>query len=244
MMTEPKEPSNRIWDLYRRGGITSALTSVFNAQSAQQMAYIRSMMKEQRHHATLMTPLHELEVVVFDLETTGFNPAQDEILSIGAVRGIGGQMDEQDEFYTLVKPKRPIPEKITQLTGITNEHAATGLPLADALQEFLRYIHHRVLIAHSSGHDKQFLNAALWQTSRVRLTHRVLDTMMLARWLKPGLESYGLDEVLKEYDIEITQRHHALEDSRMTAKLWSRFIDELGVRKVISLNELYAHLSR
>lgn len=243
-MKGPKEPSNRIWDLYKRGGITSALTSVFNTQNAQHMAYIRSIMKEQRNHTSLMTPLHELEVVVFDLETTGFHPNQDEILSIGAVKAVGGNIIEDDNFYVLVKPKRPVPEAITKLTGITTEEAEKGLPLTEALKQFLRFSHTRVLIAHGSGHDRQFLNAALWQTSRVRLSHRVLDTMMLARWLRPGMESYGLDEVLQEFEIEITKRHHALEDSLMTAKLWSRFIEELGERKVISLNELYAHLSK
>jgi DNA polymerase-3 subunit epsilon len=241
-MREPKQ--TRLWDIYKQGGLTSAITSVFNTQNAQHMAYIRSVMKEQRKDASLATPIKELQVTVFDLETSGFFPNIDEILSVGAIHANGAVINMESTFYTLVQPKRPVPALITQLTGITDELAADGLILVEALHQFLRFIENRALIAHGSGHDKQFLNVALWQTSRVRLSHRVLDTMMIAKWLRPSLSNYGLDEVLEEFDIEVTTRHHALEDSIMTAKLWSRFVEEMSERQVITLNDLYAHLSK
>lgn len=242
-MKDSKQPP-RLWDIYKQGGLTSAITSVFNTQNAQHMAYIRSVMKEQRKDASLSTPIRELKVTVFDLETSGFFPNTDEILSIGAIKADGAEIDPDATFYSLVQTKRPVPKVITELTGITDEDTASGLALVEALHQFLRFTENRALIAHGSGHDKQFLNVALWQTSRVRLSHRVLDTMMIARWLRPGLPSYGLDEMLEEFDIEVTQRHHALEDSIMTAKLWSRFLDEMKERQVTTLNDLYAHLSK
>ena len=70
----------------------------------------------------LNIPLHELNVVVFDIETTGFSPEKgDGILSIGATKMYGTTILEEDNFYSLVRYEKEIPEHIVQLTGITNE---------------------------------------------------------------------------------------------------------------------------
>ncbi|GIQ68215.1 3-5 exonuclease [Xylanibacillus composti] len=227
------------------GGIAPAVASAFGAQNAQQMAFIRSVMKQKRNEPKFDTPLDDLQVVIFDLETTGFlHAGGDEIISIGAVKVTGRELDEEQSFYSLVNPNRPIPEDIQALTGITDEEAGQAPSLIDTLQKFMGFVERRILIAHGTGHDKQFLNAALWRTSRITLTHRVLDTILVAKWLNPNLSTYGLDELLDLYKIPVTIRHHALEDSLMTAKLWLCFLEEMRQRQVASLGDLYAHLSR
>lgn len=244
-MKEPKSPMGRMWNLYKTGGITPAIASLLGSSNAQQMAFIRSMSRDQRRESVLETPLNELEAVVFDLETTGFNPYNgDEILSIGGVRIRGGELEDANPFYRLVNPRRNVPKHIVELTGITNEMAEKAPDLMQVLHDFLDFVDKRVLIAHGSGHDKQFLNAALWKTSKVNLTHRVLDTMMVAKWLEPSRKSYGLDELLETYGIEVTHRHHALHDSVMTAKLWFEFLKIIQGKQVTTLGDLYAYLSR
>ncbi|UVI28056.1 exonuclease domain-containing protein [Paenibacillus spongiae] len=236
----------RMWHLYKMGGITPAVASMLGAQNAQQMAFIRSMSKEQRKQPVMDQPLREMEVVVFDLETTGFYPLNgDEILSVGAVVLKGEELQESRSFYSLVNPKRRVPKHITDLTGITNEMAENGSELMQVLHDFMEFIDRRMLIAHASGHDKQFLNAALWRTSKINLTHRVLDTMMVAKWLDPNRDNgYGLDELLTGAGIEITKRHHALEDSIMTAKLWLHYLKKIMERNIVTLGDLYAYLSK
>ncbi|GGD55133.1 3'-5' exonuclease [Paenibacillus nasutitermitis] len=235
----------RMWHLYKMGGITPAIASMMGAQNAQQMAFIRSMSKEQRKESILDQPLKEMEVIVFDLETTGFYPANgDEILSIGAVTLKGERIMEERSFYSLVKPGRKVPRHITELTGITNEMVEGAPDLMQVLHDFMEFIGKRMLIAHASGHDRQFLNAALWRTSKVNLTHRVLDTMMVAKWLKPGREGYGLDELLEDSGIPVTQRHHAFEDSMMTAQLWLVYLQQIFSRNIVTLGDLYAYLSK
>ncbi|GGG15367.1 3'-5' exonuclease [Paenibacillus abyssi] len=236
----------RMWHLYKMGGITPAIASMMGAQNAQQMAFIRSVSKEQRKQSVLDQPLRELEVVVFDLETTGFYPYNgDEILSVGGVLLHGDEeIDETKTFYSLVNPKRKVPKHITTLTGITNEMVETAPDLMQVLHDFMEFIGKRVLIAHGSGHDKQFLNAALWRTSKVNLSHRVLDTMMVSKWLEPKREGHGLDELLESYGIPITERHHALQDSLMTAQLWRKYLKEMLSRNITTLADLYAYLSK
>ncbi|MGM0881174.1 MAG: 3'-5' exonuclease [Bacillota bacterium] len=235
----------RMWNLYKMGGFTPAIASMLGSQNAQQMAFIRNVNKEQRKQSMLDTPLRELEVVVFDLETTGFYPANgDEIISFGAVKLCGGELAESETFYSLVNPKRKIPKAITELTGISNEMVEDAPDLMQVLHDFMEFVGRRLLIAHAAGHDKQFLNAALWRTSKVNLNHRVLDTMMVAKWLEPKLEGHSLDELLESCCIPITERHHALQDSIMTAKLWQNYLARILERNITTLGDLYAYLSK
>ncbi|ETT30158.1 hypothetical protein C162_33153 [Paenibacillus sp. FSL R7-269] len=247
-----KEPSKGggFWNNLRQGGMPSAIASMRGGESAQQtaqqMAFIRSLMREKRRPEVLHTPLSELETVIFDLETTGFShQGGDEIMSIGAIRVVGEEIKSEECFYTLVNCGATIPDNITRLTGISAEMTSSAPPLMDGLHNFMSFVGQRVLVAHGSAHDKAFLNAALWKTSKVQLTHRVLDTMMLARWLEPHRSNYTLDELLAIHGIPIEGRHHALEDAKMTAKLWVAYIRQiLQKNQVDTLGDLYAYLSR
>lgn len=237
-------PGGRMWQLYKMGGLTPAITSMFDARNAQQMAFIRSIMKEQRKNSLYDVQLDSMEAVVFDLETTGFSPYHgDEILSIGAILVRGPEVYGEEKFYSLVNPKRNVPDEIVALTGITNEMAENAPDLIDSLRRFLEFVHQRVLIAHGSGHDKHFLNSALWKTSKVNLSHRLLDTMMIGMWLHPKRQRYDLDSMLELYDVDILQRHHALDDSIMTAHLWSKMLVDIQERGITNLGDLYSHLS-
>jgi DNA polymerase III subunit epsilon len=245
-MKDPKPPGG-MWQLYKMGGITPAINSMFNPQNAQQMAFIRSIMKEQRQNSLYDVTLNDLQAVVFDLETTGFSPYNgDEIISIGAVVVEGREVKSEETFYSNVNPKRNIPTVVEELTGITNQMGLDAPELIQALRRFLEFVQKRILIAHGTGHDKQFLNSALWKTSKTNLTHRVIDTMMIAKWLHPKRNDFGLDGLLDHYEIEIDakQRHHALGDSLMTAKLWCKFMKEMENREVSNLGELYTKLSQ
>jgi DNA polymerase-3 subunit epsilon len=237
-------PAGRMWHLYKMGGITPALTSMFDAQSAQQMAFIRAMMKEQRKNSMYDIPLGTVELAVFDLETTGFSAYNgDEIISFGAVAVTGDTILEEHTYYSLVNPNRAIPAEIVELTGITNDMVIQAPDMINGLRGFLEFVQQKVMVAHGTGHDKHFLNSALWKTSKINLSHRMLDTMMIAKWLNPKLGKYDLDTLLNVYEIDISNRHHALEDALMTAKLWKRFMPEIQSKDIHSLGDLYAQLS-
>jgi len=248
-MKEPNKGGG-FWNNLRQGGMPSAIASMRGGetaqQTAQQMAFIRSLMREKRRPEVLHTPLSELATVIFDLETTGFSHQHgDEIISFGAVKVVGEEIKQDECFYTLVNCQTAIPANITELTGISEEMTREAPSLMDCLHNFMSFVGQSVLVAHASSHDKAFLNAALWKTSKVQLTNRVLDTMMLARWLEPHRSSYSLDELLAVHGIPIYGRHNALEDSRMTAHLWVSYLREIAKRRQVdTLGDLYAYLSR
>ncbi len=241
---EEKPSIGQVWKMYKMGGITPAITSMFNVRTAQQMAFIRNIAKEQRSHDIMHVPLKDVEYVVFDLETTGFSPYHgDEIISIGAVKMTGSRIWKNETFYSVVNPKRPISREIEELTGITNGMAEAAPDLIHSLEKFFAFVGKSILVAHGTGHDKHFLNSALWRTSRVNLTHRILDTMFFERWLNPKRQSITLDALIDAYEIEKLERHHALEDARMTAQLWAYQLEELMNQDMIYLSDLYERVS-
>ena len=63
-------------------------------------------------------------LIALDFETTGFSPRLgDTIVEVGAVKFSLGN-STIDTFEQLVNPRRPIPRKVSKLTGITNSDVA------------------------------------------------------------------------------------------------------------------------
>lgn len=243
-MREPVKKNGGFWDALKNRGMPALIASMAGTPSAQQIAFIRSLSKGQRRTETLHIPLTELQTVVFDLETTGFHARHgDEILSFGAVKMEGDTITEET-FYTLSRTTVAIPQPITDLTGITQEMSNLAPLLVESLHGFMSFIAARVLIAHGSVHDKSFLDHALWRTTRTHLGHRVLDTMMIASRLEPYRGISSLEDWLDAYGLTVTTRHHALEDSLMTASLWAAQVPRLCQRNIFTLGDLYVFLSK
>ncbi len=105
---------------------------------------------------------YQRSCVVFDLETNAdrIDPAEHEIIEIGAVRLVDGEA--VDRFHQLVRPTRQLSGTTVALTGITAEILADGIGLTEALQRFRAFVGHEPLVAHNAfGYDFRVLDAAL-----------------------------------------------------------------------------------
>jgi len=211
----------------------------------QQMAFLRDLQKEVKQKNSLDIPLAELKVVVFDLETTGFYPENgDQIISIGAIKMTGPQIEEKETFYSLVKTEIPLSAEISKLTKITDEELQQAPLAVDVLMRFFNFIKSDVLVAHHSQHEHSFMQKASRDLLRTRFEHRILDTSFLIRLYNPLSKSQPLEEVCKECGIEITNRHHALGDAIMTAKVWGCYVNRALNTGFYNLREVYEYLSK
>ena len=125
------------------------------------------------------------DYIVFDLETTGFSSVNDKIIEIGALKYRDDQLI--DTFDLLLNPEIEIPEKITELTGITNEMVRECETIETALPKFLEFIEEYPLIAHNSTFDLGFLEENIKRFHFKRLENEVIDTLELARRTVPRI---------------------------------------------------------
>ncbi|WP_082235378.1 exonuclease domain-containing protein [Halobacillus massiliensis] len=223
------------------GRIGSGFSSI-NQNDPSKVAYVRNLEREMKSQNALDVPFDELNVVVFDLETTGFFPYKgDQILSFGAVKVEGTEILREKTFYSLVSSEAEPSEEIEQLTGITKEMIMNADPLRDVLKRFYDFIKHDVLVAHHASHEKQFMDHATWLGLKKKFQHRIVDTSFLTKIAHQELVS--LDECCEHYCIVNEQRHHALYDALATAELWVKCIHEVKELGFTNLQDVYTHLA-
>jgi DNA polymerase-3 subunit epsilon len=211
----------------------------------QQLSFIRQIQKEMKEKNNLDTPLSELEVVVFDLETTGFYPEKgDRVLSIGAVKMAGPHIEDNDTFYSLVKSDLPLSEEISTLTNINAEDLRDAPEARDVLIQFFNFTKGHILVAHHSKHEKSFMQKMTWDLLKTRFEHRIIDTSFLIRLLDSSIKSSQLEEVCNTCGIVIKDRHHALGDAHMTAQIWSYYLKIAQNNGYSNLQEVYEQLAK
>lgn len=161
------------------------------------------------------------EYVVIDLEMTGICPKKDEILEIGAVKITEGRREQI--FQCLVRPTVPIPARVTELTGITEEMADQGKNVDDAMREFLVFSQDLPLVGHQLMCDYGFLKR--WAVNhRVPMERKGLDTLKLARKFLPKEQKKSLPELCRYYGIA-QRSHRALPDARATEQILRNLAD-------------------
>jgi len=180
--------------------------------------------------------LAELSFAVIDLETTGIAPPDHRLTEAAAVIVEGGKL--LDDFSTLINPGVAIPRRIVSMTGITNQMVRDAPVLHEVAPAIVRFLADRVLVAHNSTFDVNFLNAELGRVMDIKLTNWSLCTVRLSRALVPGLESYRLAALADYFGIEITNHHRALADATATAKIFLRLLDVASQRGWRRLSQL------
>jgi DNA polymerase III subunit epsilon len=228
------------------GKVSSNIYAGIQGQvNPQQISFIRHLQKEMKGKNNLDTPLNELEVVVFDLETTGFYPEKgDYVLSIGAVKMVGQRIEVDDTFYSLVKSDLPLTEEISTLTNIHEEQLRDAPAARDVLLQFFNYAQSHILVAHHSIHEKSFMQKMTWDLLKTRFEHRIIDTSFLIRLSDTSVKSLPLEEVCNECGIAIKDRHHALGDAIMTAQIWGSYLQRAQKNGYSNLREVYEHLAK
>ena len=157
------------------------------------------------------------DYTVVDLEMTGLTPKQDKIIEIGAVKVRGRKVI--DTYGTLVKSARPIPDRVSKLTGITNEMMENGMGEDQAIQTLLSFIGDDVIVGHNISFDYSFLKQ--WAVNRkAPLQMSACDTLRIARALLPGEQSKKLEDLCNYFQIEREHAHRALDDAVETQKIY------------------------
>ena len=173
--------------------------------------------------------------VVFDIETTGLSPINDRITEIGAVKIREGVV--VDEFNQLINPGIPIPEKIVELTGITDDMVSNKPNIEEVLPDFEYFIQDSVLVAHNASFDIGFIRENFFKIGKT-LDNPVLDTLELTRALFPQLKKHKLNVIAKYLNVDLTNHHRAVDDARATGEIFIKCMNILKENNKNSFDEI------
>ncbi len=160
--------------------------------------------------------------VLFDTETTGFDPLTgDRVIEIAAIELVN-DLPTGPKFYALLDPERDIPSDSTRVHGITNSHVEGKPKFADVADDMLAFFGDAPLVAHNAPFDFNFLNAELARIKKPALdAGRMIDTLVLAKARFPGMPN-SLDALCRRFEIDLSERttHNALLDCNLLAEVY------------------------
>ena len=168
-----------------------------------------------------------MRFIAFDLETTGFVSGVDQIIEVGAVRFIDGQVDAI--FSTLVDPLKPIPLAASKVNGITDDMVKGQPRIETLLTSFSEFCGDDVMVAHNAPFDTQFLIADYLKHEFATPSGLVLDTLPISKKVFRGLANHKLGTIVSHLKIPTTDFHRAEEDATYCGKVFIEMIKRISI---------------
>jgi DNA polymerase III subunit epsilon len=193
------------------------------------------------------TPWREADFCVVDLETTGLNPAEHEIVSFAALHVERGRVRLDDAVYRLVRPRRMPSGETIVIHGLRSADLRDAPSLPETLDVLLEALAGRAMVAHVASIETGFLGAAL-RDAGIELHNPVIDTQPLAVELfrlrgegdsAPGLHALG--SLAEALDLPVHRPHEADGDALTTAQVFlalATHLDRFAPQTVGSLERL------
>lgn len=189
------------------------------------------------------TPIRELRFVVLDTETTGLDYKQDKILSLAALPIQDFQVQVVNRFEAFFYQDNYQPDESVKVHGIMGEHLKSGEDEREILSDFLTYLKDAIIVGHHIGFDVATINQALKNHFGFQLKNKHLDTAWLGKRVEnpftQGFKPKPLDELCKEYQIDLGERHTAAGDTFITALLFLKLMGRLERRGVKDYGSLF-----
>ncbi|MDH1211737.1 3'-5' exonuclease [Pseudomonas chengduensis] len=178
------------------------------------------------------TPLEDAPLVALDVETTGLDPREHAIVSLGLVPLSLQRIRCSEARYWVVKPTSELSAESVTFHHITHSDIRHAPRLANILDELLEALAGKVVVAHYRKIERNFLDQALRQHLGEGLTFPIIDTMELEARLYPKRSiswwdrlrgrrplSIRLADSRQRYGLPIYSAHHALTDALACGEL-------------------------
>ena len=182
--------------------------------------------------------LEDATFCVFDLETTGFSAVTEKVTEIGIMKLKNGEVI--DEFSCFVNPEKHIPERVTEVTNITDEMVKDAETIDKVFPKVLEFIKGSILVAHNAGFDTGFFKQ-ISKNLGYEYDYTSIDTLSLAKDLFPDYKKYKLGKIAENLGIKVEVAHRALDDVDTTVKVFKVMLDMLkkrGAKKVEDIDRV------
>lgn len=183
--------------------------------------------------------------VVFDFETTGFNAGgADSIIEIGAVKIRNGEILEK--YDELINPGRPLPQKIVDVTNITDDMLAGKDNEENAVKRFIDWFGDCPMVAHNAKFDVSFLEMAYKKYNLGTFKNPVIDTLELSRTMDNTYARHSLSALVKRYEVpwDESAHHRGDYDAEGTALVFHKMLKKLSNRNIETMDQLDTLVSK
>lgn len=160
------------------------------------------------------------------------------MIEIGAVKLKDGAII--DTFDELIDPGRHIPDRITELTCITDEMVKGKDNEETVTKKFLEWAGDNPMVAHNAKFDISFIEMAMKKYNLGTFKNTVIDTLELSRTLDQGFARHGLSALVKRYNVpwEEDAHHRADYDAKGTALVYHKMMLKLEAQKFEKISDL------
>ena len=168
-----------------------------------------------------------MKEVVLDTETTGISIKEGHrIVEIACIE-LNDLIPTGQKFHCLLNPERKVSESALNIHGFSDELLSKQKRFKEIKDEFLNFIKDKTLVIHNAEFDLSHLNNELSLSGDKAISNKIIDTLDLARTKFPGSQN-SLDALCKRYKIDISMRekHNALLDCSLLAKVYINLIDQ------------------
>lgn len=172
---------------------------------------------------------------VLDLETTGISFRTEKITEVGIMKIRNGEL--LDSFSCFVNPEKPIPQKVVEVTNITDDMVKDADTIDKVLPKVIEFIGDSVLVAHNADFDIGFLKYNATALG-LKLNNTYMDTLKLAKELFPQYKKYKLGIIAENLGIKVDVAHRALDDVDTTVKVFNIMLDMLKEQGVKTLDDI------
>lgn len=166
--------------------------------------------------------------VVFDIETTGLDSFNNEIIEIGAIKVVDNEI--VDTFQSFIKPRCKISNFITNLTGITNEMVKDARDAKNVLLAFKAFIKDEILVGHNVNFDINFVYDHMRINHMDPIDNNYIDTLRLSRKYNKRLSHHRLCDLALLYHINDDNAHRALNDAYTTYYVYKHMYDLYAIK--------------
>ena len=179
--------------------------------------------------------LNDATYCVLDLETTGISITTEKITEVGIMKVKNGEVI--DEFEIFVNPEKPIPQRVVEVTNITDEMVKDAETIDKVFSKILEFVGDSIIVAHNASFDVGFLkhNAKLLG---YEFNNTYIDTLPLAKDLFPDLKKYKLGKIADSLGIEVDVAHRALADVDTTVKVFNVMLKKLKDKGINTVDEI------
>lgn len=179
----------------------------------------------------------ENEWVVIDCETTGLSIANDQIISIGAVKIVGNKLMTSERLELLVKPDKEVSPESVKIHRLRELDVVNGLDPAIAAAQLMHFIGSRPLVGYYLEFDVAMLHKILWpmlgqglpqEKIEVSAMYYEYKNLQLPIHERGQMIDLRFDTLMKDLSLPVREAHDAINDAVMTGMAFIKLRQLLG----------------